>query len=578
MNLHADSTNIDSLLKEYTYIVPDYQRVYSWNKLQVDELLEDIDMGIGNGSDHFFGAMMLNVGRKKKEGKIEIIDGQQRFTTVIMLLYAILEMYNLPRFSHMENIGGRMHTLSGKLAEKNDDGQIIAKKLTLGDGNKQFFESYIIDSLNNNIEKEKIIFEYKKQNKYNINKKIIESYEVIKDYFIGAINSRTNEGAYELLKNYQSYILKSLEIVRIEVEEDADAFLIFETLNDRGLALSSVDLIKNTLFKNCANSSEFESIKEKWTSMISNLDDINEVKKYIRHYWISKQKYVSTQNLFKEYRGYVNSDFDKSKEIINELHKYSKFYYALSNPRSGYFSDEKLISTLECMNKFKFDLTHPILISTYIKYQNEIILYKTTKLCLNFLIRYISISKGKPTAIEKKIGEIAVNSNQKEISDLFIENSDNNELKDTLRSMNLNYKSYLAYYCLVEYEKILHKNEPWRSTGRTDITVEHILPQTIKSEDEHGEYWISSFKGEENCKLYQNRLGNLTLLGKVPQNKGKNYNFNIKKDVYKKFTDMFSTKELIEYTVWNRESIENRQNKMAETLCSVLTLDISNIK
>ena len=145
------------------YIIPDYQRIYSWNKSQVEELLEDIDIGISNSSNHFFGTMMLNVSRKEKEGIIEIIDGQQRFTTITMILYSILEMYNLPRFANIEKISGRICTLNNKLAKTNDDGEIVDNKLTLGDGNKEFFKEYIIESLNDNIKKENIISHYKKE-------------------------------------------------------------------------------------------------------------------------------------------------------------------------------------------------------------------------------------------------------------------------------------------------------------------------------------------------------------------------------------------------------------------------------
>lgn len=574
MNLNANSTNIESLLKDDIYIIPDYQRIYSWNKSQVEELLEDIDIGISNSSNHFFGTMMLNVSRKEKEGIIEIIDGQQRFTTITMILYSILEMYNLPRFANIEKISGRICTLNNKLAKTNDDGEIVDNKLTLGDGNKEFFKEYIIESLNDNIKKENIISHYKKEKKYSINKNIVDAYKAIKEYFFILLNSKTDDDAYDYLKEYQKYILKNLDIVKIEVNEDADAFLIFETLNDRGLALSAVDLIKNILFKNCANSDEFEDIKDKWISMISNIGDINEVKKYIRHYWISKNKYVSAQDLFKKYRGYVNSDFKKSRQVIEDLNKYSKFYSALKNPRNGYFMNEKLIMVLEDMNKFKFDLAHPILISIFIKYNSEEKLYSITRLCLNFLIRYISIMKGKPTAIEKKIGEIAVNANEKEIIGLFKQNSDDKILKEKLKILDLNYKSYLAYYCLIEYEKSLHKNEPWKSVGRSEITIEHILPQSINKNDEHGLYWIKQFGDIDQCNLYKNRLGNLALLGIKPQNKGKNYNFEIKKGVYKEFTDMLSTRELIDCKYWNRDSVEDRQNKIAELLVKHLILDI----
>ena len=573
MKIDAHSKTIEGLLKEGMYIVPDYQRPYSWTKEQIEELLEDVRIGMINDTNHFFGTVMLNVGKQDSEF-IEIVDGQQRLSTVIIILYVILEMYNLSRFAEIPNIDGRKNALINKLNELNDESVIIGNKITLAGSNKEFFKEYIVNSIFNDSKKDEVIKEYKINNNFKENKKISDSFKIIHKYFFNAINELSDDDGYNLLKKYQSYILSNLELVVIKVEEDADAFLIFETLNDRGLALSAVDLIKNIIFKNCTQSERFEEIKEKWSFMVSNLEDMNEVKKYLRQYYMAKYGFVSPQSLFKEYRKFLKSDCDKSCDFVEELYRYSSFYDALKHPLNGVFKNNNLISVLEEMNKFKFDLANPILIACYLKYKDEEKLARVAKLCMNFLIRYVSLSGGKATTIEKKIGDMAVNFSEEGILSKFKELSDDNILEEHLKNITLNYKTYLAYYLLVKYEESLHKNEPWNTTGRNDITIEHILPQTVDKNKPEGKAWCDVFGDEKICKIHENKLGNLTLLCRTGQSKAGNREFEFKKEVYKEYTDMLSTKELIKVKQWNSNEIEKRQKRMVKVIMKELALEL----
>lgn len=578
MKLEAKSFTIEGLLKEDCfYVIPDYQRPYSWTKSQIEELFSDIEIAMETDSNHFFGTVMLNIAKKDKK-VIEIIDGQQRMTTILMILYVILEEYNLQRFINQHNIETRKTKLKEKLAYTDDDGEIIEDKITLGDTNKEFFKSFIIDSYASGAaQKEKIIKDFKGDKRYKLNKPIIDAYQIIKSYFDAKILNERDTIAYQILKDFQNFILRSLEIVKIEVEDDADAFLIFETLNDRGLALSSVDLIKNKLFKNCANRADFNDIKNSWADIVNTLEDSNETKKYLRHFWMSKYNHVTAQNLFKVFREYVGNDYNKSKELIKELKQLSKYYSAINNPYNGIVSNKKLKKTLYDMGQLKFDLTHPILISAFRIFDNEEDIYIVAKLCTNFLIRYISIMKQKPSKIEKIICEIAQNLTVNKLIEEFNRLASDSVFKSSVETLSVSYQSYFTYYMLSEYEAYLHVNEPWKTTGRDEITVEHILPQTIKEENSYGQYWISRFGDKDNCKVFESRLGNLTLLGNDGQAKAGNKDFISKKEVYKEYTDMFSTKELLDYNEWNEDKLKERQTKMANAYIHIFSLDLNKI-
>lgn len=587
MKIDAQGRKVRELLeRKICYEIPDYQRPYSWTTDEIDDLFNDLDASVDTKNNHFFGAVVFNCERKESDKVVEVIDGQQRLTTLMILFYAIRKIYSEERFNSEKGISTRRNNVENLLEFLDDDGEVIGIKLKLGEANREFYKSYIVGSWDkNDEEKEKVKKDFKNKNSLKVNKPIIDAYEHIFNVIYGKIRNISNSQAYNYLKEYHNTILDKFEVVEIEVENDVDAFLIFETLNDRGLELSSVDLIKNKLFKNCSTSSDFEDIKEKWIKVLGILEDAKEVKKFIRHYWIYKHKFVSPQELFKEVRDYVGNDYIKSKEIIDDLDRLAPYYNILKNPNDKILLNKNLVDILEEMKALNFDLNYPIMLSVFDNYPNdEDMIYRVTKLTLNFLVRYICVLKRKPSAIERVFSDLARNIDINKMAEELKSHAKDNEFKNAIKSLEVKIKSYSTYYLLVEYEKSLHINEKWISPGRKNVTIEHILPQTVDITKECGKYWIDSFKedkddkyGKEQCEIYVNRLGNLTLLGQNGQNKASNKVFISKKEVYKKHTDMFITKEILYYDKWDTESIEDRQEKMAVKYVDIFTLDIKKL-
>lgn len=580
MKIDANGRKIREILeRKICYEIPDYQRPYSWTKDQIEDLFNDLDSAVENEKNHFFGAVVFNSERKEKDNVIEVIDGQQRLTTLILVFYAIRRIYSEKCFDKEKGISTRRENIVKLIEFVDDDGETIGVKLKLGETNREFYKQYIVDAWNkDNTEKEKIKKEFRVRNNYKVNKPLVDAYEEIYNIIKRKINGIQPSEAYSILKDYYTGLLDRFEIVEIEVESDVDAFLIFETLNDRGLELSAVDLIKNKLFKNCSDSNEFDEIKTKWIEILGVIDDAKEVKRFIRHYWISKHNFVSPQELYKEVRDYIENSFDKSKEIIYDLYDLSRYYDALKNPNNNVFENNKLIDILEEMKSLKFDLNFPILLAA-IRYNvnDEEYIYKVAKLTTNFLFRYICILKKKPTAIEKVFSELARNMNLDSMSKTLNEYAKDIEFRNILETIIVNPKAYSTYYLLTEYEKSLHSNEQWISPGRKKITVEHILPQKVDSKSNYGEKWLKEFANPEQCELYLNRLGNLTLLGPVGQANASNKSFDLKKQVYQKKTDMYMSRELIKYDEWNVKNIEERQKEMSRKIVNIFTLNINDI-
>ncbi|WP_146202175.1 DUF262 domain-containing protein [Clostridium perfringens] len=590
MKIDADGCTLRGILKEdIIYEIPDYQRTYSWSENHIDDLFNDIYSAIESKNNHFIGTIVFNSERKDDDKVLEVIDGQQRLTTIMITLYVIRRLYNEKIFSEENSINHRLSSIQKLLEFSNDDGEIIGLKLNLGIVNREFFKEYIV----NGWDKDKAYWEYVKNKFKNkgdlkVNEKIVKAYNYIystvKDKIGYTEKSYENyeyiANIYNKLRELHDAILDKLEVVYIEVKNDVDAFLIFETLNERGLELSSVDLIKNKLFKNFSNKNDFEELKKKWAEIVSTIEDNKELKNFIRYYWISKYDFVRTQDLFKNIKIYLGKDYEKSKSMINNLDKLSRYYKLLIDPNENIIENQKLINVLRETNNLKFNSHFPILIAALQKYDYKINnqeFYKVAKLCLNFLIRYISILKKKPTAIEKLFGEIAREFSIDKLSYEFNKYAKDSEFQNALEIIEVKQKPYSTYYLLIEYEKSLHSNEEWIAPGRKSVTIEHVLPQTVSESQNYGKKWIGVFGGKEKCELYLNRLGNLTLLGPKAQSKTSNKFFDKKQEVYKEYTDMLMTKELLEYNNWGIEEIEKRQKEMAKKFVEIFTLDIEKL-
>lgn len=575
MKIDAHNKSIRQLIKdEYIFLVPDYQRKYSWTESEVSELLNDLEIAKLNNNHHFFGTIVISSEKSENEKIFEIIDGQQRITTSIILMYALLSIYNeIKELYNYEKLSQRIDKLYSMLVFQDDDGEIKSSKLVLNEINNEFFNEYIIKAWSMSIEERKALYnQISKSIKVKQSNEIYRSYNYILNEFREKIKkSNSIENCIEELKSIQDTILDYFDVVVITVESDADAFLIFETLNDRGLDLTTVDLIKNELFKNCSKDIHFEKYKNKWLDILSNFEDVKSVKSFIRHYWIANFNEVSHVNLFKEIRKYLKGSSEASKNLIDGLKNQSSFYGSIINPNTNNISNKKLLDILLDMKNLKYDLTNPILLSAY-KYYNgdEDKIADVGIICRNFLLRYITIGNGKPSSIENEIGKLArsFNGDISCISKKFKEISKDNELEEQLKTLKVNFKSYYTYLLLVKLEEKKHINEKWICPGRKDITIEHILPQNIE-----GTEWAKQFTNEE-AELYLNRLGNLTLLGSTGNSKIKNKSFSDKKEFYKTNTDMKITKIISSYEKWTIEEINLRQKEMSSDLLDVLKLDI----
>ena len=210
-------TGIGSLIKNRNLKVPIHQRPYSWQEEHVKALLSDIKSNF-NEDEYFLGTVVLT----GNDSLYEIVDGQQRITTVLLIYAGIRDLFTDEKDS--EDIQTKYLSTYDIRAKE------YIPKLELSQQDNDFFRNLIIDK------------KAETQPQRGSNQKIKDAYKIIKNDLEKLLESYNKDE--NILIDWKDFMDEKLKVVAISVPNDTNAFTIFETLNDRGLALAQVDLLK----------------------------------------------------------------------------------------------------------------------------------------------------------------------------------------------------------------------------------------------------------------------------------------------------------------------------------------------
>ncbi|HOS29355.1 MAG TPA: HNH endonuclease family protein, partial [Treponemataceae bacterium] len=348
----------------------------------------------------------------------------------------------------------------------------------------------------------------------------------------------------------------------ITVTDELNAFKVFETLNARGVQLSSSDLLKNYIFSIADSESlhriQLESLENSWAEIAGILKK-GQVSEYLRFYWNSYHTTVRKNQLYKIIRDEVKTP-DQAFSLIRDMRKKAEIYSALQDPSDElWVGKEEIQKNLELLQVFNITQPLSLLLSAY-----DFLDEKTFSSLLSKIVilsfRYNIICGKNPNEQEKVYNRIAVKiSSQKKF--------DASELKDSAIyisdeefEQSFSYKEFpysTRNNKIVKY--ILARLEKFESASSFDLdsyTLEHILPD---NPDEESWPW-----DDRKIQLYRYRLGNMTLLETAKNNHIGNASFSEKQEVYKK-SSVPSTKTLgiLDTKEWKEKNIDDRQRKMA---------------
>jgi hypothetical protein len=547
--------SIGSILKSYRLKVPLNQREYSWEDEQVTDLFQDfLNAMRQNSSSYFLGTIVLSKGTKIIP---EVVDGQQRLATISILLATIRDYYFNKGDSFMGNAID-----DGFLTIADIEAREKVPKLTLNVDDNEYFKNKII-SLPNSPERKSV------QESKASHKRITFAAQKAHDIVQNITRDFKDRDANEVLKDLTKFIENKAHVILITVPDEMNAFMMFETLNDRGLKTSQADLLKNYLFKEAGE--RLDEAQQKWSRMISVLETLgieDLVMTYLRHLTITQFGPAREKEVFDKIQNSV-SGRTGSIGFLEKLARYAESYAALldsSHMKWNSYS-EKTRNALGVLKELKVQQIRPLMLAVaqHFDTKEAEIAFRTF---VSWTVRFLISGGMRGGQLEDAYGQSAhniVNGKIKNTVELLNELSKvipNDKVFETEFSTAHVSQQYLARYYLRSIEAQLRKEDdpelvPIRDTEI--MNLEHILPEEIEDKWTH----IDS----ETAAVYAKRLGNMTLLKRKKNEEVGNEPFSVKRKEFETSSlllNKYICQNTTNQTKWGQTEINERQKKLAE--------------
>ena len=536
--------------KQYT--IPIYQRTYSWKLKQCVQLLQDI-IRVGsdeNEKSHFVGSIVyFNPATSPVTSVPEllVIDGQQRMTTISLLLLAVINYL-------------KKHNLS-----------------TLDDETwEEVLETYLVNKHRKDYTRFKLLLTRKDKETYtnlineidipvNHSAKVVENYQ----YFLGQLNEENIQSVYKGIKK--------LIIVDVILERDKDnPQLIFESLNSTGVDLTQADLIRNYILMGQPMDVQEDLYMKYWFPMEQSFGEkIDWLAWFIRDYLTMKQGVIpKISEVYEEYKSFLHSKdgFRNVTDAVIDLHKYSKFYVRLTLKKEN---DTTIANLFKEIRKLKIDTSYPFLLAVYGDYEEQLINRDEFVAIIRLVANYV---------FRRAVCGIPTNSLNKTFATLFKRVKRETYLESVQAAFHL-MEGYRRFPNDIEFKRELQIKDVYNFRSRNylleslenfnrkelvnaeNYTIEHILPQNpntpIEWVQELGENW------EKVKEKYLHTIGNLSLTGYNSELSDRP--FSDKKTIEGGFntSPLFLNESVRVEPTWNETSIKNRAGKLADRAIKV---------
>lgn len=518
------------------YQIPDYQRPYSWETEQIEELWDDVFNAMEtNQETYFLGAVIL----ASKGEYYEVIDGQQRLTTLTILLCVARDLY-----------------LSEERSVKNSIRSLIDDK----------FRLRLITQSKNQSKFEKEILE-----KVNFPKNKLSQEELEKDAFINAITIFKDRfkkiGTKIGVQQFIDFLMNKVVLISIVCTDQAFAIRLFQVLNTRGLDLNNSDIIKSYLYGICEKGKESQ-LKSSWEKIetIAEIlgEDIDSIITYYALFLIQKNPQTTLSTELMNHKEFKNKS---ATDLIYDILKFTESLKKLYN------SESKVDFSFHYLPNHNYWVTilTTAIHSQYQQY-NELVITLHRFLWLYWISGY-TIQKIKQTLFntigwikeEKDISFI-----KKEFSKEIKEDSVIQYVKQNIDSDVYSQRWHKPLLILVEYFRADDSKLTWIEWDK-NLQTEHILPKSWDSIAD----WKNNWK-KEDADYWLNKFGNLTLLSGKKNIIVSNDSFVSKKNKYKKshgVTTAFEvTKEISELDQWTIHETKKRHEQIRKEIFNIFEI------
>lgn len=548
-DLTTDVAGIGSYLSSRRLAIPDYQRSYSWQpEDEVKDLWDDLAQAVGSGQpEYFLGAIVVI--RGFSDDRLRVIDGQQRLATVSLLYAALRDIYASMSDERALEIQQEV------LGKKDRRTRAITQFLTLNAEDNDYFRQITLQPVTDRLLGATADSHARLQAAY--------------DYLLAQLRARiaglgANDWPKPLIA-WDEFVMNRAMIIEVSVPNESRGFVIFETLNDRGLNLSTADLLKNHLLGTAG--SRIEEAKLRWaraSAPFTTPDSQLDMEVFLRHFWASKKGVVRVKDLFWQMKAEIDSP-ESAVGFADELAKASRLWTAMFDRDSEIWSGyaPAAIDALDTLRNLKVEQCRPLVLSG-LRRLPKAELERLVSLVVNWSVRWIVVGGGSAGTTErlyaitaKKItdGELTTAS---QVADLFEASVPSDLAFEQAFSTLRIYRGWLARYYLQVLERA-NAGDPEPELVPNEnveqVNLEHVVPRNARAAE-----W-PAFAPDE-LELLTNEIGNQALMKKTPNAALGNKPFAVKRFELSK-SDFELTREIGSCQDWTPRDVRDRGGRLA---------------
>ena len=516
-----------------TFNIPVYQRNYDWKEEQCRKLFEDIQNIVKSDYEieHFLGTVVFVSSKSEMNfNEYVLIDGQQRITSIMLLLKVLHE----------------------KVTDENDKEEIWEEYLINKRAPEENLRIRLKPVESDGMPYKKLI----EENDISLTSNVCKNYRLFEKLI-----QESNYSAEEIYK-----ALGKIELVYIQLEKgkkSENPQMIFESLNSTGLSLTQGDLIRNYLLMNHEYEKQKMLYKNFWLEIEKRITN-EKISDFVRDYLTMKNGSISNKDkVYDDFKKYIKQNNENMDEegILEELKTYSEYYSWFLNGNSP---NNKINEKLSEFRYLRNTTVYPLILSVFedtysYKNINENELFDILNLLISYIFRR-SVCGYTTNSLNKVFASIVVllksKDIYKQIEKGLMSKSFPGDEEFRAEFIKCNFYKKGTEFCKYTL-KLLEAFENKEQTDMENITIEHIMPQTLNSE------WRIELgsKFEQIHSEYINTIGNLTLTGYNPELSNKN--FELKKRYYEE-SNIKMSREIANYDKWKDTEIKDRAEQLFE--------------
>lgn len=533
---------------EFEYVIPSYQRPYAWTVDQASELFDDLYDFYRSELDegYFLGSIVLI----KEEGKpaAEVIDGQQRLTTLTILLAALAARSAADDRALLKNYiveaGNKFEQLAAK------------PRLTLRERDKEFFAKYV-----QTLQFDELL-DLNTESLQNESRKNIQANARL---LLSRIDRSFGDNMSSL-EGFVGFLLQRCFLVAVSTPSQQSAFRVFSVMNSRGLDLQPTDIIKADIIGAIESSEEQELYNEKWEDMEVELGraGFNDLFAYVRMVYAREK---AKKALLEEFRQHVLSRVSSPKALVDDvLEPYAE---ALSILRSSSYQAEvdaqKINTYLRWLNRIDNSDWVPaaMLFLSQQKNRPDYVLWFMEKLerlaaCLHLTAKNVNERIERySTVISELMGD---HNADNPVQAVLLTEGEKQEMRKVLNGDIYTLTARRRNYLILRLDSFL--SDGAATYDASLLTIEHVLPQTVDAESQ----WEKDWPDAHLRDAWVHRLANLVPLNKRRNSQAQNYDFDRKKDAYFRGRSGVSsytlTTQVLNEKEWTPAIVSNRQKEL----------------